>query len=67
MKNKDYCVRQYALDNGELKFRANMSGMGNNKNTWNYTHSKRTAQKYARILNATETEPELRYFAEDLF
>lgn len=42
-----FYVVQYTLDN---KFVTTISGLGRNKNTLDSSHSKRTAQKYARLL-----------------
>ena len=40
-----YCVVKYTK-NG--RFLATISGMCRNRGTWDTTHSKRTAQRYAR-------------------
>jgi len=43
-----YSVVQYT-HNGTRMWA--MSGMGRNKGTWGYLHSRRTAKKYAKELN----------------
>lgn len=47
------------------KFIACMSGMGRNRNTWDSSHSKLTAQRHARQLRASD--PEHTYTVEGMY
>ena len=43
---KNYQVVQYK----NAEFYGIVSGLGRNLNTWDSTHTKRTAQRYAKVL-----------------
>lgn len=45
----NYYVAMYLKETG--KFLGTVAGLGRNRNTWDANHSKRTANKYARLLN----------------
>lgn len=47
---RDYFVVMYRKDTGKIV--GTVAGLGRNKNTWDSHHSRRTATKYARQLNA---------------
>ena len=60
MSNQSYVVVKYSKSG---KFVGVIAGMGRNRGRWDATHSKRTAQKYARQLR--EECPEFDYRVEE--
>ena len=62
LRDQEYHVVKYASNGESISV---IAGMGRNKNKWDTTHSKRTAQRYAAILR--KEQPGFKFCAEPQF
>lgn len=65
--NQSFQIVQYQIVGNEKQFNSIVSGLGKNRNTWDYTLCRTSAFKYAKKLRETEDNKSIRYTVEKQF